>query len=90
MQTEHLLRNAAVRTFCQRQPDKENCAAFGCAFNADLTAVALDDLLDNGQAETSAAAWLFGGEERFENVGKSFRGDAGAFVSNAKHGVIVL
>src|SRR5215211_696825 len=77
-----------------REPDDERGPDPGLGLEADLAAVALGDLADDGQAEAGAAvgsgAALVGAPEAVEDVRLVLGGDAGALVGHGDPGAVAL
>jgi hypothetical protein len=68
-----------------RQADDEAGVA-GLGFHIDGAAEFLgDDAVDDFEAEAGAGALRLGGEEGFEDVGKTFRGECRAVIADADH-----
>jgi len=74
----------------QGQGEAEGDAFAGAVVDDDLAAVALDNVLDDGQAQSGALAWWFGGEEGFEESGHVEGVDAAAIVVQREVDVCVV
>src|SRR5690242_170030 len=55
------------------QIDFEGCAVTQLARHHDVTAALLDDSINSGQSQTSAASGIFRSEERLEDAGLGLR-----------------
>src|SRR5215469_2120491 len=70
-----------------RQIDLKCAALSGLAVNPDITAALFHDSVDGRKSKPSAAAALFSGEKRFENVRHSLLVHAHTGIGNGEHHV---
>src|SRR5207253_11306233 len=71
-----------------RQADPEGGAFAHAALEADRSAVALDDVLDDRQPQAGALAFFLGGEERLEDARPQRLVDADAGVGDLDHHLV--